>query len=169
MSKPVKQMIINELRDRYAACDGACVVDLAGMTVKEQEGLRAAMRDKSARLEVIRNSLARKALVDTPLQPLGDAFEGPCALVTTKESLIDVAKALVEAAKAYANLKLKEAIVDGEETIISVVQLSKMKGRLELLGEIAMLVASPGRALAGCLGSPQGKIAGCLKTIADRE
>ena len=31
-----------------------------------------------------------------------------------------------------------------------------------------MLIASPGRRLAGCLDAPGGKIAGCLKAIADK-
>jgi len=37
-----------------------------------------------------------------------------------------------------------------------------------VIGEVLMLIGSPGRAVAGCLRSPQSKIAGCLKTIADK-
>ncbi|MCH7704661.1 MAG: hypothetical protein IIB61_06085 [Planctomycetes bacterium] len=43
-----------------------------------------------------------------------------------------------------------------------------MKGRLELLGDVAGLITSPARALAGCLGSPQAKIAGCLEAMVDK-
>jgi hypothetical protein len=42
-----------------------------------------------------------------------------------------------------------------------------MRDKGDLLGEVAMLVASPGRAIAGCLRSPQSKIAGCLKARID--
>ena len=52
-------------------------------------------------------------------------------------------------------------------TDLTVKALAKMKGMAELLGEIAMLASSPGRSIAGCLQSPQGKIVGCLKAIAD--
>ena len=44
-----------------------------------------------------------------------------------------------------------------------------MKSKAELAGEIAMLIVSPGRKIAGCVASPAAKIAGCIKAIADRQ
>jgi len=168
MSKPVKNMIMSELRERFDGISSACVVSLTGLSVKEQESLRKKLREKSARIHVVKNSLFRRAMEDTPLSPLGKALLGPCALVTTSESLIDVAKTLVEAARTFAKLQLKDAIIEGDPGLVSVEQASRMKGRRELIGEVAMLVSSPGRAIAGCLRSPQAKIAGCLKTLADK-
>lgn len=168
MSKPVKSMITDTLRARYADTNSACVVDMTGLTVQQQEGVRGKLREKSAKLHVVKNGLARRAFAGTGLEPLGKALEGPCALVTSEESLIDVAKALVETAKEFEPLKLKHAIFDGDPELFTVEELSKMKGLRELLGEIAMLISSPGRAVAGCLQSPQAKIAGCLKAIADK-
>lgn len=168
MSKPVKAMVTAELKERYAGTDGACVVDLTGMNVQEQEELRRRLRDKSSRVQVVKNSLARRAFRGGPLEPIGEALEGPCALVVSSKSLIDAAKVLVEAAKEFEHLELKQAIVDGEPELLTVAELSKMKSRLELIGDLASLIASPGRALAACLASPQSRIAGCLKTIIDK-
>ncbi len=168
MSKPVKAMVTEELRKRYTDIHGACVVDLAGMTVQSQEGLRAILRGKSARMEVVKNSLARRAFQETALERLGDALTGPCALVTCEDSIIETAKALVEATKEYPELTLKQAMVDDDPELLTVEQVSKMKSRTDLLGELLVLVGSPGRAVAGCLRSPQAKIAGCLKAMADK-
>jgi len=168
MSKPVKDLITDELRSRFDGIDSACVVDLSGLTVLQQEALRRQLRQKSARLRVVKNSLARRAWKDTVLQPLGQSLAGPCALVTTSESLIDAAKILVAAAKEFAALDLKHAMVEGDPSLLTVEELSKMKGRPELLGDVAMLLTSPGRAIAGCLRGPQSRIAGCLKTIAEK-
>jgi len=169
MSKTVKDMVTHEYRSRYEGTTSACVIDMTGMTVKQQQHLRASVRKKAARIQVVKNSLARRAFGDGPLAPLSASLEGPCALVTSDEtSVIDVAKALVEAAKELKELKLKTAIFDGDPELLSVDELSKMKGLNELMGEIAMLISSPGRALAGCVQSPAAKIAGCLKTLADR-
>ena len=168
MSKPVKAMITEDLRGRFTGLSSACVVDMTGMDVQQQQGLRAAVRAKNGRVEVVKNSLARRALSDGALAPLGEALEGPCALVTGAESVIDLARTLVEAAKEFTNLKLKLAIIDGDPQLVSVEALSRMKGRRELAAEIAMLMQSPGRAIAACLISPQGKIAGCLKAMAEK-
>ncbi len=168
MSKTVKLLITTELKERYAECSNACVVDLAGMNVVEQQDLRKRLREKSARLEVVKNSMARRAFLDGPLEPLGAALEGPCAIVTSSDSLIDVAKLLAEVAKEYSELTLKQAILEGDPDLLTVEELSKMKTRAETIGDIAMLVTSPGRGIAGCLGSPASKIAGCLKAVIDK-
>ena len=168
MSKAVKAMVAEELRGRYAGVANACVVDLTGLNVIEQQQLRKRLRDKSGRLEVVKNSLARQAFAQSPLEPLGEALTGPCAVVTARESLIDVAKILVEAAKEFGKLGLKHAVIEGDPGLLSVTDVAKMKSHGELLAEIAMLVGSPGRALAACIASPQSKIAGCLKAIAHK-
>jgi large subunit ribosomal protein L10 len=168
MSKPVKAMVTSELQQRFVGVDSACVVDLTGLPVKEQEALRAALRGKSARLCVVKNSLARRAFQGTPLESLGSSLEGPCALVTSSEPMNEVAKVLVEAAKEFTSLTLKQALVEGDPNLLTVEEVSKMKGRRETLGELVMLIGSPGRAIAGCLQSPQSKIAGCLKTMLDK-
>ena len=168
MSKPVKAMIAESLRETYEGIENVCVVDLTGLNVQEQERVREVLREKSARLQVVRNSLARRAFKDSSLEPLGRALEGPCALVTTPASIIDTAKVLAKAADEFEHLTLKQAMLEGDPELLTVEQVSKMKGRVELLGDLAMLLTSPGRALAGCLGSPQSRIAGCLKMIIDR-
>ena len=168
MSKTIKAMIAAEYQERFAGVDSVCVVDLSGLKVHEQETLRASLREKSARLEVVKNSLIRRAFRQGPLEPLGEVLDGPCALVTSTDSLIDAAKILVEAAKQFDSLELKHAILEGDPELLNVADVAKRKSRLELIGELAMLIAGPGRALVGCLGSPQSKIAGCLKAMIEK-
>lgn len=168
MSRAVKAMIAEELKERYTGVDSVCVVSLSGLDVPEQERLRGMLREKSARLEVVKNSLARRAFRGGPLEPLGDALLGPCALVCSADSLIDAAKVLVEAAREFTQLELKQAIIEGDATLLTVRDVSRLKSHRELLGEVAMLVAAPARALAGCLQSPPARIAGCLKAIIDK-
>jgi len=169
MSKPLKNMLTSYLRDRYAGVDSACVVDLTGLDVKSTEKLRNELRQKGGRLEVVRNRLARHAFADSPLKALGESLTGPSALVIAEDSIIDVAKALVAFAKESKKLVLKEAILDGDPGLISVAALSTMKSRVEIIGDIAALIWGPGRRVAGAIASPQGKIAGCIKAIADKE
>lgn len=168
MSKPIKEMVRAEIAQRYADVQSACVVDLSGLSVQSTERLRRLLREKAARLQVVKNSLARRAFEGTALEPLGKSLEGPCALVVSEDSIIDAAKTLVELAKEFAALELKQALYEGDPSLLTVEQLSKMRTKNEILGEVAMLVASPGRAIAGCLSSPQAKIAGCLKAMIDK-
>lgn len=168
MSKPVKNLLTSYLRDRFSGIDSACVVDLTKLDVQSTEKIRSALRETNGRMEVVRNSLARRAFVDTPLQPLGEVLKGPCALVTG-DSVVDLAKKLAGLTKEFAELKLKEAILEGDSRLLTVEMLSRMKSRLEILGDVAALISGPGRRVAGAIGSPQARIAGCIKAIADKQ
>jgi large subunit ribosomal protein L10 len=168
MSKPVKAMVTAELTKRYAGTDSACVVDLTGMNVQEQEQLRGLLQKTSARVQVVKNSLARRAFEGGPLEPLGQVLKGPCALVVSSESLIETAKALVDAAKEFEKLELKQAILEGQPDLLTVVELSKLKSRKEMIGDLASLISAPGRAVAACLSAPQSRIAGCLEALVEK-
>ncbi|NOX58453.1 MAG: 50S ribosomal protein L10 [Planctomycetes bacterium] len=168
MSKPLKSMLTNYLKRRFDGVDSACVVDLSGLSVADTEKLRSSLRESKGRLEVVKNRLARQAFNDTPLKALGDVLQGPCALVTTEDSIIDIAKRLVDFAKEHNQIQLKDAMLDGDEGLFTVLDMSRMKSRLELIGDIAGLIGGPGRLVAGSICSPQSKVAGCLKAIADK-
>ncbi len=168
MSKPVKDMIIRELSARFAGVSSACVVDLTGIDAMATHKLRGGLRAKGIRLQVVKNRMARRAFSGGPLQPVGDVLDGPCALATGGDSIVDVAKTLVQLAKDFPALKLRTAVVDGDKDLVDVNTLAKWKSRKETLAEIAMLLSSPGRRIAGCLAGPGGRIAGCLKAMIEK-
>lgn len=168
MSKPLKRMLADHLKDRYGGAASACVVDLTGMDVATTEKLRGVLRKSSARLEVVKNRIARKAFLDTPLRALGEAMRGPSALVTSDESIVEIAKKLLEFSREHKQLKLKQAILEGDSSLLTVEQLSRMKSRREIIGDVAACIWGPGRRVAGAIASPQGRIAGCIKALAEK-
>ncbi|NLE58601.1 MAG: 50S ribosomal protein L10 [Planctomycetes bacterium] len=169
MSKPTKDFVTREYAGRYADLTNACVVSVIGLDAISTNKLRGELRSKKISLHVVKNSLARRAFTDSSLAPLATVLEGPCALVVGGESIIDVAKTLVELKKKYPAIELKKGILEGDPDLLDVERLSQMKSRGDLLAEVAMLIASPGRRLAGCIGGPGGRLAGCFKAIADKE
>ncbi len=169
MSKAIKHLITEEYKKTYADVDNACVVSVVGLDGTSSNALRGRLNEKALSLRVVKNSLARRAFAASPLGPLADALDGPCALVVGGDSAIDAAKLLVTLKKDYPKLELKLGMLGGDPELIEVEQLAKMMGRDELLAELAMLIGSPGRSLAGALAGPGGRIAGCLKARADEQ
>lgn len=169
MSKKLKAAMTDALRSRYEGIDEACVVDVTGLNVADTMQVRRALISKDMRVMVVKNSVARRAFADGPLDLLGRNLEGPCALVTGGDSAIEVAREVVRLGKDHPHLGLKTALMAGELELMSVEAMAALKGHGELMGELALLISSPGRAIAGCLSSPQSKIAGCMKALADRE
>ena len=169
MSRTLKELIVNEIRDRYQQVDEAVVVNPIFLTGRENTELRKAFNAKAIRMELMNNSLARRAFSGLPLEKVGGLLDGPSALVTGGESVIDIAKELAQWSKKMPLLKVLGAIVEGQVLDAQeAVGLSKMLGRSELRSGISAQIASPGAGIASAIASPGGAIVGCIKSLIER-
>lgn len=168
MSRKTKQLISDEYAKGYEGIDSLCVIDLTGLDAVSNHRLRGELRSKGIRLHVVTNSLAKRAFDGGPLDPVGRALSGPCALVSGGDSVIDIAKELVRLAGELGAIALKFGVLEGDPELIPVKDIAKMKSLVELQGEVVMLALAPWRRVAGQITSPWGNVAGCLKAIADK-
>lgn len=169
MSRKTKQLVTRDYASWYEGVESACVVDLTGLDANSNHRLRGELRGKGIELHIVKNSMARRAFTDGPLDPLGKVLKGPCALAHGGDSIVDVAKELVRLAKEMDAITLKFGIIEGDPELMPVVELAKMKSRAELHGEVLMLALSPWRSVAGCVQAPWAMVAGCVKALADKE
>jgi len=168
MSKPVKDLMICEIRTHYEGVDSVCVIDISGLDAINTNLMRGELKKQNIQMQIVKNSIARRALAGSTLEPLAKSLSGPCALVHGEPAITDIAKELAKWAMTHKTITLKTGIMEGDPDLLAVEDLSRMKGRTELVGEIGMLVSSPGSNLAAQLLSPGGKIAGCLKAMIEK-
>ena len=170
MSKPVKEMITADYQRRFGDLDGALVIDIRGIEANENNALRLGLLEKSIRVTVVKNSLASKAFKGTPLEGLSPALAGPSALAYGGESVVDVARELVEWAKKVEDLDLKGAVLDGQyfEGEAGVKELSKYPTRDEALAGVVQLVLTPGGELVSAATSPGSQLMGVVDSMIDK-
>lgn len=169
MSKRVKDLVIEELRNRYEGVDSVLLVDPTGIDANTNNAMRGDLRSKSVRLEVVKNSLARRAFAGGPLERVGPLMEGPNALVTGGDSIVDAAKVVAEWGKKLGLLKIHGAVVEGEALAAAEAsELAKMPGRRELHQQVVGLALSPGARLVGAVTGPAGVLAGCVQAMVDK-
>jgi len=166
MSRMVKELITNDIRERYGKIDSAMVVNILPLTGNQANVFRGELQKKGIEVHVIKNSAAKRALAETPLKTLADSLTGPCAFVTGP-SPVEAAKEIMRLIKEYPTLELKGALADGEIQVITIEELSNRRSKAELQGDIVMIFMSPARRIAGQL-KVGSKIAGCVKAIADK-
>jgi large subunit ribosomal protein L10 len=170
MSKFVKELLQKEFENLFGDTKEFVVIDTDGVGGNQNNEMRGELSNKGMRLRVVRNSLVRKAMEDLGMPKAKDLFAaGPCTVVFGGDSVVDVAKEVVDWSKKIKAIELKGAYVDGELVVgKGVVDLSKMPNRAELQAQVVQIALTPGSNIAGAVTGPASAIAGCLKTIIDK-
>ena len=163
-------MIVTEYRRRFDDITDALIIDIRGIDANENNKLRVDLFDKDIHITVLKNSLAKTAFKGTNLEVLTTTLTGPTALVFGGDSVVDVARNLVDWAKKVKKLDLKAAILDGElfEGADGVKRLSNFPTKEEAQGTVVQLVLSPAGNLVKAATSPGSNLLGIIKEIRTR-
>lgn len=146
------------------------VVDYRGLTVKEVEVLRGAVREAGATMKVYKNTLMHLALKQADLPTLDDMLKGPSAFVFAGNDVAAAAKAVKEFAKTNDKLEIKGGLMEGAEvTPAEVEAIASLPSREELMAKIAGAISGVARGLAVALNGVPSGLAQVTKAVADQK
>jgi ribosomal protein L10 len=166
MSKIVKKMIMDDLRQRLSGVNDALVVNIAGLNTDQAYRLRKDLRAKGVKLLMVKNSIARRATEGTPLAAAFQSAEGSLALCWGAEDIVSLAKIVTKVAedKLMAPFAAKGGVLDGAPlSAAQVADVSKWPSRAEVLSMLVGQILGPGGRLAGQLNGPGGALASQVK------
>jgi len=167
MSKPVKEMMIREYQDLLGDHEDALVIGMRGVAANDNNSIRSGLAEKEIKVTVVRNKLFGQAFGETGLAPLSEVLVGANALAYGAESVVEVAREIVEIVKKFPGVELKGAVLDGMlfEGDAGVRELSKYPTRDEAIAKDVALILGPGSKLVGAVKGPGSNLAGILKAI----
>ena len=176
MTKQEKTQVISNLADKFTKNSNFYFADASGLTVAEINGFRRICFEKGVEYNVYKNSLIKKALetLDTDYSSFDDTvLKGFTGIIFSEESGNLPAKVIKEYRKSdggekpiFKGASINTELFIGNEHLDA---LSKLKSKIELIGDVIMLLQSPAKNVVSALQSGQGKLAGILKTLSDRE
>ena len=166
MSKPVKELIMQDLATRYEGVDSALWLEFLGVDGNTTNDFRRDLHSKNLHMEIVKTLLFKRACSDGPIGRLAEHLNGPAAIVIGGDSAIDAAKVIDDWKAKIKGLKLRGALLEGEFLNEKAAEhLHKMPNKADLQAKIAAAVLSPGANLSAAMLSGGANIAGCLKAI----
>jgi large subunit ribosomal protein L10 len=170
MNRSEKSQAVEVLEADLAKTRNAILVGFAGLKVPEVTELRRQIRNTRSKYLVVKNTLALRATVGTPLEALSEHFVGPTAVAYNQDSAVALAKVLTVFAKANPNLVFKGAVVEGRPVgAVEIQAIADLPSREELVARLLFLMQSPVRRLVTVLNGPVRDLAGVLHQIADQK
>ena len=146
-----KKAAVAEISAQLAQAQAVVVAEYRGLEVEGMTELRRKARASGVYLRVLKNTLARRAVKDTPFEMLADQLVGPLIYGISSDPVAP-AKVLNDFAKANEKIVLKAGAMPGSLlSAAEVKSLATMPVREELL---AML-----------LGTMQAPIAQFVRTL----
>ena len=174
MTRTEKVAAVEALKEKFSNSEFFYVTDASTLTVEQVNKLRTMLFEKGIQMQVVKNTLARKALESLPEEnnysELFDALKGPTAILFT-----EVANAPARVIKDFRGKGerpiLKAAYIDsaiykGDNQLGT---LSDLKSKEELLGDLLGLLQSPIQNVMGALNSGGNTLSGLLKALEQRE
>jgi len=173
-ARPEKVAVVTEVREKFSSAEAVVFTEYRGLTVRNLQDLRVALRDAGGEYKVYKNTLVRRALAELDLD-LGDTIAGPTALTFVGErpdgtpgDAVLVAKALKAFAKVNPNLVVKGGRL-GEQMLdeAAVIALADVAPREELLARLAGGMAAPMVNFARLLQAVPQKFAYALSALVE--
>ena len=115
-----KKAIVAEVHEAAKSALSAVSADSRGVTVSKMTALRKLARENGVWIQVVRNTLARRAVQGTAYECLADSFVGPTLIAFSTEHPGAGARILQDFAKENDKFELKAAAFEGEKISIAV-------------------------------------------------
>ena len=162
-----KQAVVAEVAKQVSGAQAIVMAENRGMAVADMTKLRANARASGVYFRVVKNTLVRRAVVDTPFASLAEKMVGPLAYGIGSDP-VAVAKVLNDFAKGNDKFVIAGGAMPGQ--VLSAKDIASLAGlpsRDELLARLLGTLQAPVAKLARTLNEVPSKFARALAAVRD--
>lgn len=164
-----KQAVVAEVSAELAKAQAVILAEYRSLAVGQMTELRRKARGSGIYLRVLKNTLARRAVADTPFKGLSEQMVGPLAYGISSDP-VAVAKVLQEFAKENEKFVIRAgAMPNVLMTAREVAELARMPSRQELLTRLVATMQAPIAKFVRTLNEVPGKFARTLAAVRDQK
>lgn len=169
LNRSEKAVVIEEVAAKVASAKSIVLAQYRGLEVGHITGLRVSARKSGVYLRVLKNSLARRAVADSPFSGLADQMVGPL-IYGISDDPVAAAKVLSDFAKVNDKLvvtagSLPHSVIDAA----GVKALATMPSRDELLAKLMGTMQAPVAQFLRTLNEVPAKFVRTLAAVRDQK
>jgi large subunit ribosomal protein L10 len=169
VTRSKKEEVVDDLATTLQGAKSVVFANYRGLTVKEMEDLRKAMREQGATMKVAKLTLMRRVFADLKL-PAELDFSAPTAVAYSSEDEIAPAKIFAKFATDTKKLEILAGILGNEMVDANGIKdLAKLPGKQELRGQVVSVLAGPMRGFVGVLAATERSFLYALTAIAEKK
>lgn len=162
--------MLEKVKGSIEASKGVFVVDYRGLTVKEAQELRRALREANAHMKVYKNNIVRIALNEAEMPNIDDMLKGTCAYVFYEKDPVEAAKVLKQEADKLKKMQILGGIADGKAiSAEEALAYAELPSRDELLAKLVYVIGSPFSGIAQVCAGPARGLVTALQAVADKQ
>jgi large subunit ribosomal protein L10 len=164
-----KKAVVAEVAAQVAAAQTVVVAEYRGITVEHMTQLRAQARKQGVYLRVLKNTLVRRAIADTPFAGISDQLVGPLAYGVSTDP-VAAAKVMHEFAKTNDKFVIMAgAMPNFVMSAKDVGNLASMPSREELLSKLLGTMQAPIAQFVRTLNEVPTKFVRGLAAVRDKQ
>ena len=167
LNRSEKQAVIDEVTGLAAKAQTLVIAEYRGITVADMTKLRSQARGLGVTLSVLKNTLARRAMVGSQFEVVADQMTGPLIYGFSVDA-VAAAKVVSDFAKTNDKLVIRGGAFAGKTLDVNgVKQLASIPSKEVLLAQICGLLMSPISRTAVVLGALAAKKGGGDAPVAE--
>lgn len=144
-----KQAQVDEIAKQLTGAKSVIVIDYLGLTVEQATEMRAELREQGATMQVIKNTILRRAAEKAGVEGLEEYFVGPTAIAYSETDPVGPAKVAAKFAKDVESVEIKGGIIEGKAATLDQIQeLATLPDRDGLLSMLVSVLQAPVRDFA---------------------
>jgi large subunit ribosomal protein L10 len=162
-----KEAVVAEVAKQVAGAQAIVMAENRGMVVADITKLRAQARASGVYFRVVKNTLVRRAVANTPFASLAEKMVGPLAYGIGTDP-VAVAKVLNDFAKANQKFVITGGAMPGQMmSAKDVAALASLPSRDELLAKLMGTMQAPVAKLVRTMNEVPGKFVRTLAAVRD--
>jgi len=161
LNREQKSQVVDRLSEALSGVPSVVVAGFSGLTVEATDLLRSDLRKAGVSYEVVKNTLAKRAVAGTDKEGMTELFKGNTAIAFHDEDPAIAAKILKKYSKDYPAIVLKGGWIGGEVLDEQGAErLSALLSKDELRAKFLCLLNAPASSFARLIQAKADKDAG---------